>query len=63
MKGEGSQMAGKGSERMIGTWPITRVCGSHAAADEELPGSMLREQKVLGNAVISKKSYDHARTC
>ena len=56
-------MAGKGSERMIGTWPITRVCGSHAAADEELPGSMLREQKVLGNAVISKKSYDHARTC
>ena len=45
MKGEGTQRAGKGSERMMGTSLIMSVWDARAAVDKEPAESMLRVQK------------------
>ena len=45
MKGEGTQRAGKGSERMMGMSLIMSVWDARAAVDKEPAESMLRVQK------------------
>ena len=45
MEGEGTQRAGKGSEKMMGTSPIMSVRDAQAAVDEQPAECMLRVQK------------------